>query len=178
MSDTSALSNQYLTFTISGERYAIPVTHIREVLTVPKINYIPRMPDCMRGVINLRGSVVPILDLKTKFDMGETQITPDTAIIVIELPRNTENDETASLFLGLFTDSVQKVISIPPDRIEPAPRLGVRIQSSFIAGMGHVDDTFIVILDIITMLCADEIDSVSCMENLVPEPAEAAADGS
>ncbi|MBN2812235.1 MAG: chemotaxis protein CheW, partial [Spirochaetales bacterium] len=130
MTDIQNTSNQYLTFTICDEQYAIPVTQIREVLTVPKINYIPRMPDAMRGVINLRGSVVPILDLKTKFEMGETRVTTETAIIVIEILQEENGVEQKPLHIGMYTDSVKKVISIPPEMIEPAPRIGTRIKTS------------------------------------------------
>ncbi len=156
-------SNQYLTFTISDEQYAMPVTHVREVLTVPKITHIPRMPDAMKGVINLRGSVVPIFDLKTKFGMGETDITDETAIIVIELSQEESETSQRNQHIGLYTDSVKKVISLPPDMIDPAPRIGAQIQTSFIAGMGHVDGEFIVILNIFDILTSNDLETVESL---------------
>ena len=149
---------EILTFVMGDEQYAIRVTRVREVLSVPKVTRIPRMPEYMRGVVNLRGSVVPIIDLKRKFAMGETELTENTAIIVVEIPVGDQGDAAEILHLGLFADSVRKVIAIPENEIEPAPRIGTRIDTSFIEGMGHVDDDFIVILDITAILTAEEVE--------------------
>ncbi len=150
-------TNQYLTFTVHGEEYAITVTHIREVLEVPKLTVIPRMPDFMRGIINLRGSVVPVLDLSSKFGLGETEFNPGTAIIVTEIPSG-EGDEL--LNIGLLADTVHKVIGIEATQIEPPPRIGLAINTAFIQGMGRVDDAFVVILNVQKLLTTDELTSV------------------
>lgn len=157
-------TNQYLTFTMSEENYAIPVTHIREVLLVPKLTRIPRMPDFMRGVVNLRGSVVPILDLKLKFGMGKTEVSAETAIVVVEIPFGDSDGTTNLLHLGIFTDSVKKVITIQKEEIEPPPKIGTRISNSFIMGMGHVDDDFIVILDIREILTDEDLELVETVQ--------------
>lgn len=162
-------TNQYLTFTMGDERYALAVDHIREVLVVPKVTRIPRMPDYMSGVINLRGTVVPVLDLCRKFDMGQTVVTQDTAIIVVEIPAGDENDEEACIHLGLYADSVEKVISLEPNQIEPPPRIGTKINTAFIQGMGHVDENFIVILDIREILTSDDIELMEDVHEPVAE---------
>ncbi len=152
-------TNQYLTFILAGEGYAIPVTRVREVLLVPKITKIPRMPEFMRGVFNLRGMVVPIVDLKKKFGLGETDLTSDTAIIVIEIHGAGETHDGV-VHIGLFADIVQKVITIPDAALEPPPKIGMRVNTSFIMSMGHVENDFIVILNIEEILTAKELERV------------------
>lgn len=151
------LTNQYLTFVMGDEDYAIQVTSIREVLTVPKVTKIPRMPDFMRGVVNLRGSVVPILDLKRKFGIGETEVTNETAIVVVEIPFGDGDGDEGLLHLGIFADAVKKVITIPKEEIEPPPRIGTKVKTSFILGMGHLEGGFVVILDIREVLTDEEL---------------------
>lgn len=152
--------NQYLTFEMAGEGYAIPIAHIREVLLVPSVTRIPRMPEFMRGVINLRGSVVPVLDLRLKFCMGSTEITPATAIIVIEIPTPGDENGAGTMRLGVFADSVKKVITIMPESIEPPPKIGMCVNTAFILGMGRVDSGFIVILNIRDILRDEDLASV------------------
>lgn len=161
-------TNQYLTFVMREEQYAIPVTRIREVLVVPKITKIPRMPDYMRGIINLRGTVVPVIDLRKKFGMGETALDISTAIIVIEIPASSMHDallgeepdeesrDEKMLHIGLFSDAVQKVITLDETQVEPPPRIGTTVDTNFILGMGHVGEEFVVILDIREILTTEE----------------------
>jgi purine-binding chemotaxis protein CheW len=151
--ETKETINQFLTFAMGKELYAIRVCNVREVLTVPKVTRIPRMPEYMKGVVNIRGSVVPILDLKQKFGMGDTQMTSDTAIIVVEIQFGGDGE---ILNLGIFADSVKKVVAIQTSEIEAPPKIGSRIDTSFIEGMGHADDDFIVILNIAEILTAED----------------------
>lgn len=143
---------------MGNEQYAIRVTNIREVLTVPKVTRIPRMPEYMKGVVNIRGSVVPILDLKQKFAMGDTQMTNDTAIIVVEISFGEQGNEGEILHLGIFADSVKKVVAIAGSEIEPPPKIGSRINTSFIDGMGHIGEEFIVLLNIAEILTTEDLD--------------------
>lgn len=167
---TTETTNQYLTFVMGGENYAIPVTSIREVLTVPKVTRIPRMPEFMRGVINLRGSVVPILDLKLKFGIGETGMTSETAIVVVEIPfGNADDGEEGLLHLGIFTDAVKKVLTISKEEIEPPPKIGTKIKNNFILGMGHVEDDFIVILNIREVLSDEDLAIAESARDLANE---------
>ena len=145
--------HQYLTFTIADAFYAVKVTHIREVLTVPRITKVPRMPDFMTGIINLRGKVVPIIDLAKKFGLGETAVTEDTSIIVAEIAENA----VRKLTLGLFSDSVQKVITIEPKDIEGPPKIGIPIDTAFIQGVGQINGNFIIILNIDEIFTGKEL---------------------
>ncbi len=150
-------TNQYLTFTVRSEHYALAVNHIREVLTVPQITRIPRMPDYMSGVINVRGSVVPVIDLGLKFGLGKIEISTDTAIIVGEIPVDREDGSGSIAHVGLFADSVEKVIPLEDSQIEPPPKIGSQIDTEYIGGMGHVENDFIVILDVEHILTTDEL---------------------
>lgn len=165
----SELSGQYLTFEMGGESYAISVTDVSEVLTVPKVTRIPRMPNFMRGVVNIRGSVVPILDLKLKFGIGETEITPKTAIVVVEIPVDDDAGRETLLRLGVFADAVKKVVTLGVGEIEPPPRIGTRIKTSFIEGMGHLGDGFVVILNIREVLTDEDL---SLVERAQKNPVE------
>lgn len=152
--------HQYLTFRLSDERYAISVAFIKEVLSVPRITKVPKMPEYMSGIINLRGSVVPVVDLCRKFGIGETKKSVDTGIIVIEIPQEHEDESGKMLTVGVFSDAVEKVITIEENNIEPAPRIGVAIDTAFIRGMGHVNDEFIIILNIHKILTGTEMDTL------------------
>ena len=149
--------NQYLTFKLADELYAINVSSIKEVLSVPKITRVPRMPAFMSGVINLRGNVVPVLDLKMKFALGSTLNTPDTSIIVTEIKDIFKDDETEHFTVGIFSDIVQKVVDLDSSMIEPPPKIGSPINTEFIVGMGRLEDVFVIILNINKIISADEL---------------------
>ncbi|WP_455383709.1 chemotaxis protein CheW [Salinispira pacifica] len=134
---------QYLTFTLDKEQYAIDVAKVKEVLEYTSVTKVPRTHAFMRGVINLRGSVVPVIDLRLKFDMGETEKTIDTSIVVVEVELEGE-----TVVLGMLADSVQEVIDLDRSQIEPAPQIGTKIDTAFIQGIGKQDEQFIIILDI------------------------------
>lgn len=154
--------NQYLTFRMRDEEYALNISNVREILEVPQITRIPRMPEFMTGVINLRGNVLPVVDLRLKFDLGVTDITDTTAIIVIEVPSG-ENGKIQNI--GIFADAVHKVITIEAGSIEPAPKINSGIDTAFIAGMGHVDGTFVTILEISEILTARELERTAQAES-------------
>lgn len=154
--EEQAITNQYLTFNVDGENYAINVGNIREVLEFQTVTKVPRMPSFMRGIINLRGSVVPVIDLKMKFELGETDKSIDTSVIVTELKIG--DDEVV---IGLLTDAVNEVIDIEDSDIEPTPNIGTSIDSSFIEGMGKKDSKFIIILNINNILTSGEISKLA-----------------
>lgn len=147
--------NQYITFTLGNEEYGICVSNVKEILGVTQITRIPRMPEYMSGVINLRGSVVSVVDLQNKFGMGHTELTEETAILVIEVP--TSADDQKKLNIGIFADKVNKVITLESSAILPPPQIGIEIDTTFIAGMGHIDDRFITILNISKILTQNEL---------------------
>lgn len=144
--------NQFLTFNVSEESFALNVLNVREVLEFQAASQIPKMPEFMRGVINLRGSIIPVIDLKVKFELGKIEKSVDTSVIVCELKINDE-----IIVMGLLTDSVQEVISLDNNTIEPTPYIGAKIDTSFIQGMGKKGDSFIVILNIENILTSNEI---------------------
>ncbi len=152
-------TTQYLTFKLSDEIFALDISKVREVLDFTNITKVPRTPDFMRGVINLRGSVVPVVDMRLKFGMTKTEKTVNTCIIIVEIAL--EGDTT---ILGALADSVQEVIELEPDQIEPAPKIGTRLRTDFIKGMGKRDDYFIIILDIDKVFSADELAMVQGIE--------------
>lgn len=154
---------QYLTFYVDGENYAINVGNIREVLEFQSVSKVPRMPSYVKGIINLRGSVVPVIDLKMKFELGETQKTIDTSVIVTEIKIDNE-----VVVIGLLTDAVNEVIDIEDSMIEPTPNIGTSIDSSFIQGMGKKGDNFIIILNINKILTTGEISDLSG-DSIAPE---------
>lgn len=145
-------ASQYLTFKLDDEVFALDVAQVREVLDLSPITKVPGSPDFMRGVINVRGSVVPVMDLRLKFGLPETQKTLDTRIIVMEIMIESE-----ITVLGTLADSVNEVLDIEPDQIEPPPRIGMRWKTEFIRGIGKRDDHFIIILDINRVFSTDEI---------------------
>ncbi len=148
--------SQYLTFILDDEIYAIDIQQVREVLDFTEVTRVPRMPDYMRGVINLRGGVVPVVDLRLKFDMPCTEKTVDTCIIIMEITIDGETN-----LIGALADSVSEVLVLEADQIEPAPKLGMRLKTEFIKGMGKKKDDFIIILDIDKVFSADELISIS-----------------
>ena len=143
---------QYLTFKMAEEIFAFDVAKVREILELIPITKVPQTPEFMRGVINLRGSVVPVIDLRLNFGMQCTEDTVNTCIIVVEVNLNGE-----PIVLGVLADSVQEVVEMEPDLIEPPPKLGTRLKTEFIKGMGKVEDNFVMILDIDKVFSADEL---------------------
>lgn len=148
-------TRQYLSFKLSEEEFALDITKVREVLDYPKITRVPQTPDFMRGVINLRGAVVPVVDLNKKFQSQDTPQTVNTRVIISEV--EVENN---SIVLGVLADSVHEVMEMDPDNIEPAPRIGTRLNTDFLKGMGKRDEEFILILDIDRVFSAEELSAV------------------
>ena len=145
-------TTQYLTFKLDDEVFALDITKVREVLDFTTVTKVPRTPDFMRGVINLRGSVVPVVDLRLKFGMTKTEKTVNTCIIIVEV--NVDNETT---ILGALADSVQEVMDLEPDHIEPAPKIGTKLRTDFIKGMGKRDEHFVILLDIDKVFSTDEL---------------------
>jgi purine-binding chemotaxis protein CheW len=156
-------TTQYLTFKLDGEVFAIDIAKVREVLDFTTITKVPRTPDFMRGVINLRGSVVPVVDLRLKFGMAKTERTVNTCIIITEVSVDSE-----TVILGALADSVQEVIDLDPDHIEPAPKIGTKLRTEFIRGMGKQDDKFIILLDINRVFSTDELALVQGADQETP----------
>ncbi|MBI5440748.1 MAG: purine-binding chemotaxis protein CheW [Deltaproteobacteria bacterium] len=166
-------SSQYLTFTLDEELFALEIAKVREVLEFTTVTKVPRTPEFMRGVINLRGNVVPVVDLRLKFGMSRTEKCISTCVIIVEVEIDGE-----STILGALADSVQEVLELEPQQIDPPPRIGTRLDTTFIKGMGKRDDRFIILLNVDRVFTAEELELVQEAGELSsarPSRAEAAA---
>lgn len=147
---------QYLTFRLAEEIFGLPISVVREVLDYPAITRIPRMPQFLRGVINLRGAVVPVVDLRVRFDLPAAERTARTCVIIAEVAAQ---DGTA--VVGLIADAVEEVLSLGDDGLRPAPRIGMDLDTSFIQCMGTQDDRFITVLAIDRLFPREEVEQIA-----------------
>jgi purine-binding chemotaxis protein CheW len=162
-------NNQYLIFNQGNESFAINVLDIKEILVVPRITRVPRMPDFMAGVINLRGNVISVLDLSLKFGFGATKISKDTSIIVLEVGNVFSDGADQKYTIGIFNDLVQNVVTIDPTRIEPPPRIGISIPASYITGMVKVHDSYVILLNINRILSEKDLVFIQTGERVANE---------
>ena len=156
MNNSIADTTQYLTFKLEEEVFATDIAQVREVLEYSRVTKVPRTPDYMRGVINLRGHVVPVLDLKLRFGMNRTEQTVNTCVIIVEVSILGEKT-----IIGALADSVQEVIDMDASTIEPAPKIGSKLNTNFIRGMGKRDEMFVIILDIDKVFSADDLEAAA-----------------
>lgn len=150
MSDTT--TQQYLTFGLGEEIFALETGSVREVIELAPVTRIPRTPPYMRGVINLRGHAVPVVDLRVKFDMPQVKDTVNTCVIIVDV-----EVEGESCSMGAIVDSVREVFEMTSDQINPPPRMGTSIRADFIKGMGKQNEEFIMILDIARVFSPEEL---------------------
>ncbi len=143
---------QYLSFVLREEQFAVEIFKVREVLDVTTLTRIPRMPEYIRGVINLRGSVVPVIDLGFRLGMTPVVQSVNTCIMIIEIA---VAGETAPVEMGILTDAVQAVMDLDSSEIEAAPRMGSNLHADFIKGMGRQGDKFLILLDIDKVLASE-----------------------
>lgn len=147
------LEFQYLTLSLGDERYAIPVGRVLEVVEHTRVTRLPRTAAFMKGLIDLRGRGVPVMDLRLRFGMAETELTRDTAIVVIEL-----NAREGRTVVGLLADAVHEVVEIRPERVEKAPSFGAGPAADFLRGVGRLEESFVLILDIDRIFDAEDTD--------------------
>ena len=150
---------QYLTFMLGGETFAIGILHIKEIIEYGQLTEVPRMPGFIRGVINLRGAVVPVIDLGARFGKPPANVSRRTCIVIIEVEHEGEQQ-----VVGVMVDAVNEVLDIPPDQIEPAPSFGAQIRADFIQGMGKVEGRFVIILNVNHVLSLDEMSTLAGLE--------------
>jgi purine-binding chemotaxis protein CheW len=153
--------NQYLTFELDGEIFALEIGKVREVLDFTAVTRVPRMPTFMRGVINLRGSVVPVVDMRLKFNLPPADRTVNTCIIIVEIEMDGE-----IVALGALADSVKEVVELGVADIEPAPRIGTRLNTDFIRGMGKREEGFLILLDINRVFSSEELIAVQAADEI------------
>jgi purine-binding chemotaxis protein CheW len=159
-------NKQYLTFMLGGEMFCIGILCIKEIIWYANLTEVPMMPACIRGVINLRGAVVPVVDLSSRFGKTATVITKSTCIIIIEVESSTDGDrqgvaEGEHKSMGVVVDSVQAVLEIAATDIEPPPSFGAKIRSDFIEGIGKVNGKFVILLNARSVLSVEEMGALA-----------------
>jgi purine-binding chemotaxis protein CheW len=148
----AAEQQQYLTFVLGGEMFAIGILCVKEIIEYGDLTVVPMMPECIRGVINLRGAVVPVVDLACRFGRRSTDLTRRTCIVIVEVEGEGERQD-----IGVIVDAVSEVLEIQASQIEPAPAFGARIRTDFIHGMGKLDGKFVIILNVNKVLSLDDL---------------------
>lgn len=160
--------NSYLTFKLGEEEFAAHVGKVLNILEMTKITEVPKSPDYMKGVINLRGSVLPVIDTRIKFGMTPTEYTPNTCIVVMDIDMDGD-----SIHVGALVDSVQAVLEIEDTQILPPPSIGHKYRSEFIEGVATINDSFIMILNMDEVFSSEEVhdmhDKAAENQNLVQE---------
>lgn len=161
---------QYLTFLVGGEPFAVPIAAVKEIIEYRQPTDVPMMPAFMRGVINLRGRVVPVVDLSARFGRGTGEVTRRSCIVVAEIRHEEELHD-----IGVAVDAVNAVLDIADSDIEPPPSFGARLRADFISGMGKLGDGFVIVLDIDKVLSVDELSLLGAVEQDAAGHATAAA---
>ena len=146
-------TQQYLTFVLAGEVFAMGILAIKEIIEYANLTEVPMMPDYVRGVINLRGAVVPVIDLSVRFGKPPSPVTKRTCIVIIEIVASGERH-----VFGVVVDAVNAVLDIPAAEVEPPPAFGTSVRTDFIHGMGKVNGKFVILLDVDHVLATDEMD--------------------
>ena len=158
--------NQYLTFYVAGEEYAVTILKVTEIIECVSLTHVPGTPPWIRGVLNLRGAVVPVVDLAVKFGLAPTELTRRTCVVMVELEYDSER-----MVLGVMADSVHQVVELGPDQIQPPPSFGPKVRVDCIQGMGSNGGAFVVLLDIDRVLSSSEILAASLVEEELVEAA-------
>ena len=153
-----AKAGKYLTFRLASEEYGLEILKVREIIGVMDITHVPRTPEYIRGVINLRGKVIPVLDLRTKFNMETTENTDETCIVVVDT-----SSDGDTIQMGILVDAVSEVLDIQESQIEDPPAFGTSVDTKFILGMGKVNNEVKILLDIDEVLTAGDI---TLLENM------------
>jgi purine-binding chemotaxis protein CheW len=164
---------QYLTFSLSGGEYAIAVLRVREIIEYEAVTRVPSTPAFLRGVINLRGSVVPVVDLARKFRLAESPVTKRTCIIIAEV-----ESETGRIVMGVLADAVNQVVDFRPDEIEPPPSFGTPVRVDYLRGLGKLGGEFVLVLDTDRVLSTGELAEVASAPEEAPVPSSAPTAGS
>lgn len=149
-------AHQYLTFLLNGETFAIKISGIREIIEFDGMTCVPLMPAFLRGVLNLRGAVVPVVDISVRFGRAETPIGPQTCVVILEVEHEEETQN-----VGILVDSVSEVVEIAAEDVEPPPTFGSMLRLEFIQGMGKVNGQFVVLLNVDYVLSIEEMAQIS-----------------
>ena len=158
MAALAAESPQYLSFFVAGEEYGVGILQVREILELDAVTRVPGTPPFVRGVLNLRGQVVPVVDLAVKLGLPETQVTKRTCVVIVEV-----TFEGQPTVVGMMADAISQVIELPPELIEPPPPFGLGIRAEFLRGMGKGGKKFVLLLDIDKVLTTHELLAVTAI---------------
>lgn len=161
--DAPGQGGQYLTFMLGGELYALGILAIKEIIEYSGVSTVPMMPAAIRGVINLRGAAVPVLDLAARFGRPASEIGKRSCVIIVEV-----NAHGGQQVIGVMVDAVNAVLQIDDADIEPAPGFGARIRSDFIAGMGKVNGKFVILLDVDSVLSGAAAEQLALLDQPLP----------
>lgn len=154
-----SLAGKFLTFELADEAYGLEILKVQEIIGIMKVTRVPKLPDYIKGVINLRGKVIPVVDLRLKFNMDSQEETEKTCIIVVQIQRG-----EAKVITGLMVDEVSEVMDISTEQIEEAPSFGASVSTDFLLGIGKVNDKVIMLMDVDEVLSADEIDEIATVD--------------
>ena len=154
----SSLAGKYLTFKLDAEEFGLEILKVQEIIKMMDITRVPRTPAFVRGVINLRGKVIPVVDLRLKFDMEGKINTDKTCVIVVTVRRT-----TGSVVMGIIVDEVSEVLDVAGSSIEPAPEFGSSVDTSFILGMGKVGERVVTLMDVDRVLSGEEVATVAAV---------------
>ncbi len=152
----AGLAGKYLTFLLEDESYGIEILKVQEIIGMQTITRIPRTPEYVKGVINLRGKVIPVIDLRLRFGIEAAEVSRKTCIIVVQVSKS-----DASVTMGIVVDEVSEVLEISSNEIEPAPSFGTRVETSFILGMAKTEDSVKILLDIDRIMSEEEMDALA-----------------
>ncbi|MGR3311273.1 MAG: chemotaxis protein CheW [Candidatus Brocadiales bacterium] len=152
--DVLAIEGKFLTFVLCGEEYGLEILKVREINGLIDITSVPQMPDYMKGVINLRGKVIPIIDLRLKFGLPEAEHTKETCVIVVDVQ---------DTLIGIVVDTVSEVVDVVAEEIEPAPDMGHQVSTDFILGLAKIKGKVKILLDVEKVLRTDELEAAEQM---------------
>lgn len=153
---------QFLTFYVAEKIYAVGILEVNEIIEVSEMTDVPMMPDFIRGVINLRGQVVPVIDLASRLKRGKIKISKRSCIVLVQIQRDEGNPQA----IGMLVDSVNEIVEIPRDHIKPAPNMGQGVDTRFIEAMGRVDERFIILLAIDHILTSEQMNQIEQLGDL------------
>ena len=154
----SALAGKYLTFKLDVEEFGLEILKVQEIIKMMDITRVPRTPAFVRGVINLRGKVIPVVDLRLKFDMEARENTDKTCVIVVTVRRS-----SGAVVMGIIVDEVSEVLDVAGSSIEPAPQFGAAVDTSFILGMGKIGDRVVTLMDVNRVLSGEDVAAVAAV---------------
>lgn len=153
-----ACSGQYLTFLLAGEEYGIDILKVQEIRGWLPVTRIPHTPPHVQGVLNLRGTIIPIIDLRRRFDMAKAEYTPTTVVIVMSIA-----DKAGKRVIGVVVDGVSDVLNITPDAIKPAPNFGTAVRTEFVNGLGAIGNRMVILLDSDKLLGEGELTALEAV---------------